>query len=120
MVVYPAEIQQTAAPVFEAGQDTYAKITEDINTASFVMKENYPEGTAYKVYESASSETVMDGVTASGTGTGLTLTGISGLTESTTYYISATEPEKTESQRVSVTVTPYVCLLYTSDAADEP
>lgn len=108
VVVYPVGIQQTAAPVFEAGQDTYAKITEDINTASFVMKENYPEGTAYKVYESASSETVMDGVTASGTGTGLTLTGISGLTESTTYYISATEPEKTESQRVSVTVTPYV------------
>lgn len=108
VVVYPAEVQQTSAPVFEAGQDTYAKIAEDINTASFVMKENYPEGTAYKVYESASSETVMADVTASGTGTGLTLTGISGLTESTTYYISATEPEKTESQRVSVTVTPYV------------
>ena len=107
VTVYAAPLEQTPAPDFEAGKDSYAKRAENQDTVDYTMTRVYPEGTAYKVYADIASETVVDGVTASGTGSKLTLAGVSGLTEDSTYYISATEPEKTESKRRSVTVLPY-------------
>ena len=118
VTVYPVVLEDTSAPVFPAGKDTYAKRSESENTASFTMESVRPEGTTYQAYTSADKSERADGVTVTGVGSSLTLTGIAGLTESTAYYISATEPEKAESSCTSVTVTPYIAPSVTLPGTD--
>ena len=118
VTVYPVVLEDTSAPVFPAGKDTYAKRSESENTASFTMESVRPEGTTYQAYTSADKSERADGVTVTGVGSSLTLTGIAGLTESTAYYISATEPEKVESGCTSVTVTPYIAPSVTLPGTD--
>lgn len=98
----------TNQPVFTTDGSTYAKTAENDNEATFTLKEAGETGTNYQVYAEDTSEEPLTNMSASVTGTILKLTGISGLTEETTYYISATAQNKPESLRTAVTVTPYV------------
>lgn len=98
----------TNQPVFTTDGSTYAKTAENDNEATFTLKEAGEAKTTYQVYATETSEEPLTNMSASVTGTTLKLTGISGLTEETTYYISATAQNKPESLRTAVTVTPYV------------
>lgn len=108
ITIKPAEKEQTSALEFVSGKDRFGKPQADSDTATFILSAARPEKTAYQVYSAATGEEQPAGVTASGIGNTVTLTGISALEENTVYYLTATEPEKKESQRASITVLAYV------------
>ncbi len=110
-------IGQTIAPSFTGS--TATKTSTNANTVSYTLSTAAAAGTTYKVYSQASGGSVVSGVTAALSGTTtITLTGVSGITTDTTYYISATESGKPESTRTAVTVKPIYTVSYDGNGSD--
>ena len=102
---------KSASPAATAA--TVAKTAITQATIDFTL-DSAIEGT-WKVYDAAANGNIVNGVTASTTGTALTLTHASNIPAGT-YYVSVTEAGKTESTRLALTVGAYVAPTYTVSA----
>ena len=110
-------VNSSAAPVFTTS--TYTKVSANENTAKFTLDSAADSSTGFKVYEAETGGDALTDVTAEAQGTTLTLTGISGVTSETDYYISATETGKSESSRTAVTVNPYAPVTLGDENSDK-
>ena len=110
-------VNSSAAPVFTTS--TYTKASANENTAKFTLDSAADSSTGFKVYEAETGGDALTDVTAEAQGTTLTLTGISGVTSETDYYISATETGKSESSRTAVTVNPYAPVTLGDENSDK-
>jgi hypothetical protein len=106
-------VPQTATPA--VSQAAAVKITKTTTSATFTLT-NLTSGTiTWKLYTEAAGSTEWIGVTASSSGNTLTLTGTD--VPVGTYYVTATESGKTESERLTLTVTLPESITFTVDSS---
>lgn len=117
--IFRVEVKETApdrsaAPVFADKGDTCQMDSKTDATVTFQLSAAPAEGTTvYKLYDAATAGTQLGqnaGVTAAGDKITFTLTDgqIPTGTADKTWYVSATEENKGESERTAVTVKPYI------------
>jgi alpha-tubulin suppressor-like RCC1 family protein len=99
--------EQSVTPI--AAPVSVAKTAATQRSAIFTLSNSnsYSGTLTWKVYNAASGETLAAGVTASSSGSALTLSHASDI-PARTYYVSVTESGKDESGRLALTVTAYV------------